>query len=106
VVEASGADLPGKDVRGAGGLWASGFDGHAQELRECSATLEHAFAHVERADLGPGLLGDFAFPAERLLSGLGVAASAPRSQPCAVTLLGSWGLRPAAWPRRQPEDDD
>jgi hypothetical protein len=41
--------------------WASGFDGHAQELRECSATLERAFADVERADLGPGLFDDFAF---------------------------------------------
>src|SRR3984893_11211048 len=41
--------------------WASGFDGHAQELRECSATRERAFADVERADLGPGLFDDFAF---------------------------------------------
>jgi hypothetical protein len=41
--------------------WASGFDGHAQELRECSAALECAFANVERADLGPGLFDDFAF---------------------------------------------
>jgi hypothetical protein len=35
-------------------LRASGFDGDAQEPRERSATLERAFAHVERADLGPG----------------------------------------------------
>jgi hypothetical protein len=41
--------------------WARRFDGHAQELRECSATLEleRAFADVERADLGPGLFDDF-----------------------------------------------
>src|ERR1700730_10559977 len=48
--------------------WASGFDGHAQELRECSATLERAFAHVERADLGPGLLDDFAFLIDLLVA--------------------------------------
>jgi hypothetical protein len=35
---------------------ASGFNGNAQELRECSATLERAFADVERADLGPRLV--------------------------------------------------
>ena len=33
----------------------------SRELRECSATLERAFADVERADLGPGLFDDFAF---------------------------------------------
>jgi hypothetical protein len=49
-------------------LWTSGFDGHAQELRECSATLERAFAHVERADLGPGLLDDFAFLIDLLVA--------------------------------------
>jgi hypothetical protein len=48
--------------------WASGFDGHAQELRECSATLERAFADVERADLGPGLFDDLAFLIDLLVA--------------------------------------
>jgi hypothetical protein len=43
-----------------------------QELRECSATLERAFADVERADLGPGLFDDFAFLIDLL-----IAQSAP-----------------------------
>src|SRR5260370_41874326 len=48
--------------------WASGFDGHAQELRECSATLERAFADVERANLGPGLFDDFPFLIDLLVA--------------------------------------
>jgi hypothetical protein len=40
-------------------LRARGFDSHTQRLRKCSATLESALAHVERADLGSGLLDDF-----------------------------------------------
>ena len=48
--------------------WASGFDGYAQDLRECSATLERAFTDVERADLGPGLFDDFAFLIDLLVA--------------------------------------
>ena len=47
---------------------ASGFDAHAQGLRECGATLERAFADVERADLGPGLFDDFAFLIDLLVA--------------------------------------
>jgi len=45
--------------------WASGFDGHDAGA-ECGATLERAFADVERADFGPGLFDDFA-PSHRPL---------------------------------------
>jgi hypothetical protein len=47
---------------------ASGFDAHAQGLRECGATLERAFADVERADLGPGLFDDFDFLIDLLVA--------------------------------------
>jgi hypothetical protein len=45
VVEASGADLPGKDVRGAGGLWGqrfpAGIQRHAR-TRFCARNLKTA----------------------------------------------------------------
>src|SRR5258708_11840809 len=40
-------------------LRARGLDSHAQHWRKCSAPLESALAHVERVDLGPGLLDCF-----------------------------------------------
>jgi hypothetical protein len=40
----------------------------SRELRECSATLERAFADVERADLGPGSFDDFAFLIDLLVA--------------------------------------
>jgi hypothetical protein len=55
------------------------FRRNAQELRECSATLERAFADVERADLGPGLFDDFAFLIDLLVAQSAFGAAGGRS---------------------------